>query len=843
MMELGFLILCIGVVFALAMREAPLWAWAASGAGVLLVWQSGVLESAGEAGEAGGFGLLGALSWLPVLALAAMTVPSLRRTAIIEPAFRLVKKILPKVSDTEQVALDAGTIGFDAQLFSGKPDWSELRAIPPIILSDEEKAFLNGPCEELCKMINDWSIRHYDKEVPDEIWDFVGRHGFLGMLISKEHGGLGFSAQAQSLILGKISSRSPDVATIVMVPNSLGPGELIEKYGTDEQKEHYLPRLAKGKEIPCFSLTGPTSGSDAATMRDVGYVEKGLHEGVEVLGVRLSWDKRYITLGPKATLVGLAFELFDPEELLDDKIKRAGDQIGITLALIPADHPGVNIGRRHLPTGSAFPNGPNSGTDVFIPIDWIIGGEAMVGQGWRMLMECLSAGRAISLPASGAAGTKAMLRFTSAYGTIRKQFGYSVARMEGIEEPMARIVEAAYVNEASRAVTAALVSRGEKPAVISALMKYNATERMRQSVNDAMDIHGGRGICDGPSNYLQSAYQMVPVGITVEGANILTRSLITFSQGALRSHPFLYKEVQAAQDEDAEAGLEAFETAFCGHISYSLSNAFGAFFHNMTGGIFGNVPEKAYGTSYYYRQLWRACRSFAFTADLTVALLGGDMKRKQKLTGRMADALSELYMLSCLLKRYEDDGKPPEDKAVLTLSAQNSLYRFQQALRGTIDNFPVAWARILMRVIVFPLGAPYKPASDKLGHEVVKAVLNPGEHRDRLTRYMYVSHDVNDPTGILEVTLTKMVAAEAAEKKLEKAIRAGTVRRYHGIDWIGDAVTKNVLTEREAQSLRELESLVAKVIAVDHFDPAEVKPHYIPLGHNSKSFEDIAAAE
>ena len=843
MMELVFLIICIGVVFVLAMREAPLWAWASSSAGLLLTWQSGLLESTAEPLESAGISISAVLSWLPVLALAVLSVPSIRRRTIIAPSFKLVKKILPKVSQTEQVALDAGTIGFDAQLFSGKPDWSELRAIAPIILSEEEKAFLEGPTEELCRMIDDWTIRHTEKEIPDEIWEFIGAKGFFGMLISKQHGGLGFSAQAQSLILGKISSRSPDVATIVMVPNSLGPGELIEKYGTDQQKEHYLPRLAKGKEIPCFSLTGPTSGSDAATMRDVGYVTKGLYQGKEVLGVSLSWDKRYITLGPKATLVGLAFELFDPDNLMDETIKREGDHIGITLALIPSDHPGVNIGRRHLPTGSAFPNGPNWGKDVFIPIDWIIGGQSMVGQGWRMLMECLSAGRAISLPASSAAGTKAMLRFTSAYGHIRKQFGYSVGKMEGIEEPLARLVEAAYVNEAARAVTAALVSRGEKPAVISALMKYNATERLRQAVNDAMDIHGGRGICDGPANYLQAAYQMVPVGITVEGANILTRSLITFSQGALRSHPYLYKEVQAAQDEDFDAGLEAFEEAFCAHISYSLSNAFGAFFHNMTGGLFGKVPEKAYGTSAYYRQLWRACRCFAFTADLTVALLGGDLKRKQKITGRMADALSELYMLSCLLKRFEDDGKPPQDKPVLALCAQNSLYRFQEAMRGTIDNFPIAWARILMRIIAFPLGAPYKRASDKLGHKVVKAVLNPGEFRDRMTRYMYVSQDVNDPTGILEVTLTKMVAAQDAEKKLEKAIRAGIVRRYHGNDWIGEAQSKNVLSESEAQSLRELEDLVAKVIAVDHFDPAEVKPHYIPLGHNSKSFEDIAAAE
>src|SRR6478735_12506607 len=487
-------------------------------------------------------------------------------------------------------------------------------------------------------MLNDWAIRHQDKEIPQDVWAFVKKHGFLGMLISKEHGGLGFSAQAQSLILGKISSRSPDVVTIIMVPNSLGPGELIEKYGTDEQKHYYLPRLARGEDVPCFSLTGPTSGSDAATMRDIGTVVRGTWKGAETVGIKLSWDKRYITLGPKATLVGLAFRLFDEDNLLGK-----GEDVGITVALIPADHPGVNIGRRHLPSGSAFPNGPNWGKDVFIPMDWVIGGDKMAGQGWRMLMECLAAGRSISLPSSSAAGAKSLLRNTSAYARIRKQFDLPIGKMEGLEEPLARMVEAAYVNEAARGVTASMVSRGERPSVISAIMKYQTTERMRRSLNDAMDLHGGRGVCDGPANYLQSAYQMMPVGITVEGANILTRSLITFAQGALRSHPYLYKEIEACQDDNQQRGLARFDAAFCDHLSFSLSNTFGALFHNLSFGLFGSVPDKAYGTAEWYRQLWRAARNFAFVADLTVAVLGGGLKHKQKVTGRLADALSELY--------------------------------------------------------------------------------------------------------------------------------------------------------------------------------------------------------
>ncbi len=831
MMGLIFLALGVVAVFCLAMRQAPLWLWAGAIGVATLIWQTVV---SGLPVLGGGFGRN--LIWLPFVAFGLLSIPLLRRRLIVEPTFSTIRKILPKVSDTEAQALDAGTIGFDAELFSGRPDWSKLQAVPGIVLTAEERAFLDGPTEELCRMIDDWQVRHVQNEIPEAIWDFAKKHGFLGMLISKDHGGLGFSAQAQSLILGKIASRSPDVVTIVMVPNSLGPGELIEKYGTDEQKHHYLPRLAKGLEVPCFSLTGPTSGSDAATMRDIGTVVRGQWKGQETLGIKLSWDKRYITLGPKATLVGLAFQLFDPEKLLG-----RDESLGITVALIPADHPGVNIGRRHLPSGAAFPNGPNWGQDVFIPMEWIIGGEKMAGHGWRMLMECLAAGRAISLPSSGAAGAKSMLRFSTAYGRIRKQFGLPVSRMEGLEEPLARLVESAYVNEAGRAVTAAMVARGERPSVISAIMKYQSTEKLRRAVNDAMDLHGGRGICDGPSNYLQSAYLMVPVGITVEGANILTRSLITFAQGALRSHPFLYSEIQACQDVDSKRGLKAFEKAFLGHVSFSISNGFGAFFHNLTGGRFGKAPDQSYATAEWYRQLWRCSRSFAFVADLTVALLGGGLKTKQKITGRMADALSELYLLSCVLKRYEDDGKPANDRHFVELAARNGLHRFQEAMAGTIDNFPVSWARPLMRVVVFPLGRRFKPADDRLGSTCVRLACEPGDVRDRLTRYIFVSKDVNDPTGLLEVTLEKVIAAEEAEKKLDRAIRAGTVRRFHGLDWIGDAVKKGVLTEAEGAQLKEVEALTARVIAVDHFDPTEVRPNYMTTGHNSRAVQSAAA--
>jgi acyl-CoA dehydrogenase len=818
-----FLVLLLIGAGALAINRVALRGWAAAAI---------LAGLAALAVTRGGLYILPGLTIMAGFLFAGLAVTSLRRRMLTGPAYDTIRTILPAVSDTEQQALDAGTTGFDRELFSGRPDFAKLAAVPPIRLTDEERAFLDGPTDDLCRMIDDWQIRHAEREIPDEIWDFVKRKGFLGMLISKEHGGLGFSAQAQSLILGKIASRSPDAVTIVMVPNSLGPGELLEKYGTPEQKDYYLPRLARGEEVPCFSLTGPTSGSDAATMRDIGVVERGMHEGRETLGIRLSWDKRYITLGPKATLVGLAFYLVDPDNLLGK-----GERPGITLAIIPASHPGVNIGRRHLPSGAAFPNGPNWGRDVFIPVDWVIGGAERAGQGWRMLMECLSAGRAISLPSSAAAGAKSMLRFSTAYGRVRKQFGLPVARMEGLEEPLARLAESAYVIEAARAATAAMVDQGEKPAVISALMKYQTTERMRQAVNDAMDLHGGRGICDGPSNYLQSAYQMVPVGITVEGANILTRSLITFTQGALRAHPYLYDEIRAVQDADRKAGLDAFDRAFMGHLGFAASNVFAATFNNLTAGIFARVPDNAAELAPLYRRLNREAVNFALVADMTVGLLGGGLKVKQKLTGRLADALSELYLLSCTLKRFADDGREPEDLALVQLAVDNGLHRFEEALKGAIDNFPIAPARIAMRWIVYPYGAHQKPAPDRLAHKVVRQMLVPGAFRDRLTREIFVSKDRNDPTGVLEVAFEKAVAAEEAERKLDRAIRAGTVRRYHGLDWFQEAVEKDVLTKDEAAELRELEELTARVIAVDHFDPAEVKPVWAGVGHNSRAAE------
>ena len=813
MAELIFALISLGVFFALAMNRASLRTWAIAVALFTLSLQMGLGHGVLHAP---GFPLWAFFGWLAAGLLFAASIPDIKRNYITLPAYRALKGMMPTISETEREALEAGTAGWDADLFSGTPDFAKLRRVAPITLTDEERAFLDGPTVELCKRLDDWRIRHELHDIPDDIWRFVCDQGFLGMLISKEHGGLGFSAQAQSLVLGKISSKSPDGVTIVMVPNSLGPGELIEKYGTEAQKAHYLPRLARGEEIPCFALTGPFSGSDAASMRDVGVVTKGEHEGKKTLGVKLTWDKRYITLAPKATLLGLAFRLFDPDNHLGK-----GEDVGITLALIPTDHHGVEIGRRHLPGGAAFPNGPTKGRDVFVPIDRIIGGPERAGQGWRMLMNCLAAGRSISLPATSAACAKAMARHSTAYARIRKQFGLPIGFMEGVEEPLARLVENAYGLEAARAVTASMVSAGEKPAVISALLKYLSTERMRQSVNDALDIHGGRGICDGPSNYIQGAYQMVPVGITVEGANILTRTLITFAQGALRSHPYLFAEIEALQDPDPDSSIETFEKTFDQHVAFTLSNAAGALFHNLTFGVFAPAPKNAGDMTYWWRQLARASRSFALVADLTVALLGGGLKVKQKITGRMSDALAELYLLSTILKRYEDDGYPKEDRKIVDLCARNCLNRFDRALRGTLDNFPARWAAWIMRPLVLPFGVR-RPASDKAGKEIVRAALAPGALRDRLTRDIFLAQD-DGRGGLLERTLAKVVACEEAEKKLERAIRKGEVRRFHDNDWIKEAETKGVLTQEEARDLTELRDMVARVIAVDDFAASDLK--------------------
>ena len=811
-MTLLFALIAIVTIAVLAMRGAPLWQWAVA---ALVI---GLLTRIPFTGGSFAGDLPGLIEvFLPGIVLALLSVADIRRAVVSGPAYGFVKSILPRVSRTEQEALDAGTVGWDAELFSGKPHWDKLFSIPKGTLSEAEQAFFDGPTNVVCSMIDDWDIRHNRTDMPESVWNYLKQHGFLGMLISKEHGGLGFSAQAQSLIVSRIASRSIAAGITVMVPNSLGPGELLEKYGTPEQKEKYLRRLATGQEVPCFALTGPHAGSDAAGMRDVGVVTHGTYQGKRTLGVRLSWDKRYITLAPVATLLGLAFHLHDPENLLGK-----GENIGITLALVPAKHKGVVIGRRHFPARSAFMNGPTSGKNVFIPMEFLIGGTDYAGQGWRMLMECLSTGRAISLPAIGSVSIKQSLRVTSAYARIRRQFGLAVGMMEGVADPLSRMVKSAYAFEAARSLTAAMVDEGQRPSVLSAILKYQATETMRDRVNDAMDIHGGRAIQDGPSNYLLSGYANTPVAITVEGANILTRTLITFAQGALRAHPYLYREVAAVQNQDRAAGLVAFDEAFSGHLGFMLRNIFGSFLHAVSFGVFASTPVE-HEMAWWYRQLSRYAQSFALVGDWTVAFLGGELKARQQLSGRMADILSELYILSATLKRYEDEGRLEEDRPVVEAIARDAIYRIEQSFGAVFDNFPNPVLGATMRFLAFPLGRHAKPAADRLNYKLARAVLKPGAFRDRLTVGTYVSTDPHDVTGVLEDALVKVVAAEEIEARFIRAVKKGIVDRRLDRDAIADAVEAGIISNEESVILRAADQATDRVIHVDDFSSEELQ--------------------
>jgi acyl-CoA dehydrogenase len=736
---------------------------------------------------------------------------SWRAKHLTKPILSWYRKVLPPISPTERDAIAAGTVWWDADLFSGKPDWAKLRGFPMPLLSAEEQMFLDGPVEKLCSMLNDWEIRRAG-DISPAVWDFIRDNGFMGMIIPKERGGLGFSALMHSAVVMKIASRSPTAAVTVMVPNSLGPAELLLRYGTDAQRDHYLPRLAAGKEIPCFALTAPEAGSDAASIPDRGVVCYGEHQGVRTLGIRVTWNKRYITLAPVATILGLAFRLYDPDHLLGEK-----DDIGITLALVPTDTPGVQIGRRHFPAGQAFQNGPTQGKDVFIPMEWVIGGRERAGQGWRMLMDCLAAGRAISLPALGTGCAMFCARFAGAYARIRRQFGLAIGRFEGIEEPLARIAGYAYSLDAARRITAASLDHGQQPSVLSAILKYHATERMRIAMNDALDIHGGRGICDGPRNYLFGVYQSVPVAITVEGANILTRSLMIFGQGAIRCHPHLLKEMEAANLPDANESLKAFDKELFAHVRSAASNIIRAFWHNLTGGVFARVPEVGRLTP-FYRGVHSAAVTFAAVADLVMGTLGGEMKRRESLSARLGDILSELYLLSCVLKRYEDEGAHSSDLPLVEWNFRYGLYAIQTRLDEVLANLParpVAW---LLRLVAFPLGRWRRPPSDRLVHRCAALILMPGDTRQRLTEGIYVNRAPNDATGRMEAAFHAAIERDLIEDK----VKAAGLQGRKALADLAKLVQDGILTQTEADSLARANAIIRDAIDVDDFAPAEL---------------------
>lgn len=778
----------------------------------------------------GGSALLAVLGWLVFAAIAVpLNLPTIRRQYLTQPAFAAFREVLPPMSDTEREALAAGTVSWEGALFSGAPDWEEMLAFAPPRLSAEERAFLDGPVEQLCAMLDEWDITHERADLPPEVWDFIKSNGFFAMIIPKRYGGLQFSAYAHSTVLGKIASRSAMTASMVAVPNSLGPAELLLHYGTPAQNDHYLPRLARGEEIPCFALTAPTAGSDAASIPDRGVVCKGIWQGREVIGVKLTFDKRYITLAPIATVIGLAFRLYDPDHLVGDEEDR-----GITLALIPRATPGLNIGRRHFPLNIPFHNGPLSGTDVFVPLDTIIGGEAMIGQGWRMLMECLAVGRSISLPANATGGAKFASHATGAYARVRRQFGMPIGKFEGIEEALARIGGYTYTIDALRAFTAAAVDSGEKPAVASAIAKYHATELGRVIANDAMDVHGGKGICLGPRNWLARGWQVVPVAITVEGANILTRSLIIFGQGAIRCHPFVLDEMEAARDPDSEAGFRRFEKALMAHVGFAVSNAVRSCVLSLTRARFSRVPDGP--TRRYYQHLTRFAASFALVADVAMLVMGGDLKRREKLSGRLGDLLSHLYIASAILKKFEDEGRQPADLPLVEWSLRTQLYRWQEQMHGFLRNFPLPVVAALLRFLVFPTGRTYSAPSDQLGHEVSRLLMESQPVRDRLCAGIYRPASADDPVGQLALALKAALASEPAYRKVRDAEREGRIDEHDPRGMLRAAKEAEVISDTEYEQLVRTADLTAKVIAVDDFP-------FNALGRSASGGEPTLAQE
>ena len=797
----------VAVMWMLAYHRLPAIAWTlAAAAGLALIsvfsgWPQPLLT----------------LLWTGYAVAALLGNPSpIRRALAGRPLLKLFRKILPQVSQTEQEALEAGTVWWDGDLFSGKPDWNKLLAFPEPTLSAEERAFLDGPVEELCGMTDDWQITHELHDLPPHVWQFLKDKGFFGMIIPKAYGGLELSALAHSEVVMKLTTRSSTAAISVMVPNSLGPAELLLHYGTAAQKDYYLPRLAKGLEIPCFALTSPEAGSDAGGIPDFGIVCRGQWEGrQDVLGIRVTWEKRYITLGPIATLLGLAFRLYDPDHILGQQ-----DDVGITLALIPTATPGVHIGRRHLPLNAAFMNGPTWGKDVFIPMEYVIGGADYAGQGWKMLMNSLAAGRSISLPANSVGIAKVCALTTGAYGRVRTQFKMSIGRFEGVEEAMARIGGDTYIMDAARVMTAGAIDLGEKPSVVSAIVKYHLTERGRLVINDAMDVHGGKGISMGPGNYLARAYQQTPIAITVEGANILTRSLIIFGQGAIRGHPYVLKEIAATRETDDDKALRDFDAAFFGHVNFVVSNKARAFWLGLTAARFVSVPGDRH-TRRYYRQLTRLSSGFALMADIAMLVLGGSLKRRERLSARLGDILSLLYLASAALKRYEDQGRPAEDLPLLHWSVQDALHKIEESFFGLFENLPnriLAWAmRGLIFPYIFPYGREFRPPRDELGRQVVGLLLTPNPARERLTAGVYRSPDESDPIGSLEAALRAVIAAEAVEAKIRAAQKTGTITGRSADELAGQALAQGVISAAETRILEHAKQLRRKAIMVDDF--------------------------
>ena len=806
-----WLALFVAGTLALMMARASAWGWLAGGAFWIAL---GALS--GEANLVVCV-LLAILICIPTLLTG---IASLRQTLMTRPALDLFRQILPRMSATERDAIEAGTIWWDAELFSGKPAWNRLLQLPASKLSAEEQYFLDNETEQLCAMVSDWDSTVVWQDLPPQAWQFVKDKGFLGMIIPKQYGGKQFSAYMHSQVIMKLSSRCSVAAISVMVPNSLGPAELLLHYGTEEQKNYYLPRLASGTEIPCFALTSPYAGSDAAAIPDVGIVCKGMHEGRETLGFRVTWHKRYITLAPIATVLGLAFRALDPDGLL------GGDaEPGITCALIPVNHPGVDTGRRHLPLNAVFQNGPTTGENVFIPLEWVIGGQAQVGKGWRMLMECLAAGRAISLPSSSVGFSKMAVRGTSAYAAMRRQFKIAIGKFEGIHEALARMGGHLYMIDATRRLSAAAVDAGEKPSVISAISKYHVTERGRLIVNDGMDVIGGKGICMGPGNFLARVYQQIPIAITVEGANILTRSLIIFGQGAIRCHPYVLKEMAAAADSDHERALQDFDQVFFGHLKFTAANVARSFVYGISAGrLAPGAGAAAAEVQVYYRAATRMSAAFALLTDVSMFVLGGSLKFRERISARLGDVVSQLYLISAALKRYEDDGRQRDDLPYLAWSVQDALHRAQEAMIDVLDNFPRRGIAVALRLWMFPLGLPYRKPSDALASEVAVAMQTPGLSRERLLADAYIPDGAGDPLASGELAFNLLPQVHAIEHRLKPQLADGSLAALPQSlielqRWTAQATADGHISVEERQVLDDFARHGDHSVQVDEFGP------------------------
>jgi len=801
-----FLAFALASAFA-AYHRLRLASWAALTATLLVAcWLLGANQTATVVAA-----VLLALVAVPLL------IPAIRKPLVTAPLLKFYRKILPPLSQTERIALETGSVGFEGELFSGDPDWSILLSQPRPVLTAEEQAFLDGPVEQLCQMTSDWEITHVHADLPPAMWEFIRQNRFFGLIIPKEYGGLGFSAYAHHQVIQKLACASSVVSSTVGVPNSLGPGELLMHYGTQEQKDYYLPRLADGTEIPCFALTGPFAGSDATSIPDFGIVCKGEWNGAQVLGLKLTFNKRYITLAPVATIIGLAFRMYDPEGLIGDT-----EDIGITLALLPRETAGIEIGRRHFPLNSPFQNGPVSGNEVFIPLSQLIGGEDMAGHGWAMLNECLSIGRSITLPSTASGGAKIGAIATGAYARIRKQFGLSIGRFEGVEEALARIAGKAYAISALSQATAAAVDRGEKPAVPSAIAKYHCTSMGREVASDVMDVVAGKGVILGPRNFAGRAWQAAPIAITVEGANIMTRSLLIFGQGAILCHPWVLKEMKAAQNPDVQAGINEFDRNLFGHIGFAISNAVRSFWFGLTGAQIGAAPGDDY-TRRYFRKLDRYSANLALMADVSMLLLGGKLKFKESLSGRLGDVLSHLYMTSAMLKRYMDEGCKVSEQPLLAWAFHDSVHKMELALSAAMRNFPIRPVGWLLWVLVFPWGRRAEAPSDRLGHRAAALLMTPNEARDRLAEGTFITPHKNNPAGRINSYLARVIAAEPVERKFQKALKTSDIEALDFVSQLDEGVSEGWITAIERKQLEDLREMTLETITVDDFDVHELR--------------------